>query len=124
MRACVRACVCACMRAPTALVCSWHNILTLSAPFFSQHRGNKNYLELKDSIQDRYMAAEKSQKTAISEELMEMVHKGGGRFLKLDEATNQWYEVDRVTARKKCSQTLREINTPEVRLAKRQKYNK
>ena len=92
--------------------------------FSPQHRGNKNYLELKDSIQDRYMAAEKSQKTAISEELMEMVHKGGGRFLKLDEATNQWYEVDRVTARKKCSQTLREINTPEVRLAKRQKYNK
>ena len=70
------------------------------------------------------MAAEKAQKTAISEELMEMVHQWGGKFLKLDESTNQWYEVDRTTARKKCSQTLREINTAEVRLAKRQKYNK
>ena len=35
-----------------------------------------------------------------------------------------WYKVDLLTARRKASQALREINTPENRAAKRAKYNK
>lgn len=91
----------------------------------NNHVGNKKYLEVKDSMQDRYMAADKSVKTAIAQELVDLVNKEwGGRFLKLDPLTNRWYEVDNTTARKKCSQTLREINTAEVRAAKRAKYSK
>eukprot|EP00977_Amphora_coffeiformis_P013032 scaffold3337_cov169-Amphora_coffeaeformis.AAC.42 len=91
----------------------------------NNHPGNKKYLELKDTIQTRYMAADKNEKTAISQELVDIVNKQWkGKFLKLDTNTNRWYEVDNVTARKKCSQSLREVNTPEVRAAKRARYTK
>jgi len=91
----------------------------------NNHPGNKKYLELKDTIQARYMAADKNEKTAISQELVDIVNKEWkGKFLKLDTDTNRWYEVDNATARKKCSQSLREVNTPEVRAAKRARYSK
>lgn len=90
----------------------------------NHHVGNKYYLSLKEEIQPRYLAAVKDDKTGISQELVDAIHAVHGRFLKLDEATNRWYIVDALTARKKASQTLREINTPENRAAKRAKYNK
>lgn len=91
----------------------------------NNHPGNKKYLDLKDSIQDRYMKADKNEKTAISQELVDIVKKEwGAKFLKLDPDTNRWYEVDNVVARKKCSQSLREVNTAEVRAAKRARYSK
>jgi hypothetical protein len=39
------------------------------------------------------------------------------------QSTVIWYEVDVSTARKKASQTLREISTPEFRAAKRARYS-
>lgn len=75
-------------------------------------------------MQSRYLAADKNAKTPISQELVDIVKKWGGRFLKLDADSNQWYEIDNLTARKKASQTLREINTPEERALKRAKYAK
>ena len=85
-------------------------------------------------MQPRYRAALKDDKTAISQELVDAIHAAGGRFLKLNDDDNnnsssrnnkasRWYEVDNTTARKKASQTLREVNTPEFRAAKRAKYN-
>jgi hypothetical protein len=51
------------------------------------------------------------------------VHEWGGRFMKQSEDDEHiWYEVDNLKARKKASQTLREINTPEHRAYKRKKY--
>jgi hypothetical protein len=90
----------------------------------NHHTGNIQYLRMKEEIQDRYLAASKEEKTAISQELVDAIHSRGGRFLKLDERSNQWYEIDDRTARKKASQTLREMNTPEYRAQKRQKYAK
>jgi hypothetical protein len=88
----------------------------------NHHPGNKKYLDAKEGIQDRYMAANKNAKTAISQELVDQVHAWGGRFLKMDEAAQQWYPVVNIVARKKASQTLREINSAEERAAKRAKY--
>jgi len=90
----------------------------------NHHPGNKRYLEAKDLIQDRYLAASKNEKTDISQELVDVVHAWGGRFLQLDEIANKWFEVTNIKARKKASQTLREMNTPEQRAAKRAKYGK
>jgi len=91
----------------------------------NHHPGNKRYLEAKDSIQERYMKADKNEKTAISQELVDMVHAWGGRFLKLEKGTeDKWYQVLNITARKKASQTLREVNTPEERAQKRARYTK
>jgi hypothetical protein len=90
----------------------------------NNHAGNKDYLLEKERIQERYLKASKQTKTGIAQELVDYVHARGGRFLKLDEATDQWYEVSNIVARKKCSQSLREINTPEERASKRARYGK
>ena len=42
------------------------------------------------------------------QELLDCVTKYGGRFLRLDESVQQWYELDASEARRKASQALRE----------------
>jgi hypothetical protein len=87
------------------------------------HPGNQAYLQHKERLQARYLAASKEEKTEISQELVDIVHDWGGRFMKQSEDNEHiWYEVDNLKARKKASQTLREINTPEHRAYKRKKY--
>lgn len=88
----------------------------------NHHAGNKRYLIEKEKIQPRYLAADKDAKTGISQELVDIVENWGGRFLKLDEETNRWYKVKNIVARKKASQTLREMNTEQYRASKRAKY--
>jgi hypothetical protein len=90
----------------------------------NHHPGNNRYLQAKASIQDRYMKASKDEKTSISQELVTIVKGWGGRFLKLDAASDNWYEVTNLAARKKASQSLREINTAEERAAKRARYSR
>jgi hypothetical protein len=102
-----------------------HDVLLGRGGRTNHHRGNNMYLEAKEEIQDRYMGASKDEKTVISQELVDIVHNWGGRFLKLDESSktaDQWFEVPNIIARKKASQSLREVNTPEERAAKRAKY--
>jgi len=89
----------------------------------TKNPGNIRYLKVKDNMQQRYLAATKEGKTPISQQLLDAVHGWGGRFLQLDNQTRRWYEIDDKRARKKCSQALRDINTPQARLAKRQKYS-
>jgi hypothetical protein len=87
------------------------------------HPGNQTYLQHKERLQARYLAASKEEKTEISQELVDIVHEWGGRFMKQREDDEHiWYEVDNLKARKKASQTLREINTPEHRAYKRKLY--
>lgn len=90
----------------------------------NHHAGNKRYLDEKADIQDRYLAASKEEKTAISQELVDRVWGWGGKFLELDTKRKEWFEVTAIKARKKASQTLRELNTPEERAAKRARYNR
>jgi hypothetical protein len=90
----------------------------------NNHAGNKRYLTEKEEIQARYTAATKQDKTGISQELVDRVHAWGGRFLELDPSNNQWFQVTNIKARKKASQSLRELNTPEERAAKRARYGK
>jgi hypothetical protein len=88
----------------------------------NHHVGNRTYLEAKETIQDRYKLASKNDKTSISQDLVDIITSRGGRFLKLDDDVNKWYPVPNIVARKKASQTLREVNTPEERASKRSKY--
>lgn len=96
----------------------------------NHHIGNATYRTYKESLQEKYLHATKDEKTSISNRLVQMIHEKNGRFLKAYEPTKNatgivefWYEVDLLTARKKASQALREINTPEMRAAKRAKYS-
>jgi len=90
----------------------------------NHHPGNKCYLKEKDLMQERYLAASKTEKTGISQELVDRVHKWGGKFLDKDPVSGRRYVISNLRARKKASQTLREINTPEVRAARRRRYGK
>ena len=91
----------------------------------NNHPGNKKYLELKDQVRPRYTAATKAAKTGIAEEVVDAIMKEfGGRFLAMDTKVDKWYEIDRLEARRKCSQALREENTAEARANKRAKYPK
>ena len=101
-----------------------HDVLLGRGGRTNHHKGNEHYLKLKTEMQQRYKAAAKEDKTNISQELVDQIHQRGGRFLKLDSSTDRWYVVPAHCARKKASQTLRELNTPEVRAAKRAKYSK
>lgn len=58
-------------------------------------------------------------KTCISMQLVDAVHSWGGRFVAKDDKTDQWFEVDLSTARRKASQTLREDKTPAEQDQKR-----
>ena len=91
----------------------------------NHHPGNRRYLRLKEAMQQRYFAAQRKHRAAISKELVAAVHGWGGRFLKREEGTkDSWYEAHDGAAQEKASQTLREINTPERRATKRAKYTK
>jgi hypothetical protein len=90
----------------------------------NNHPGNKRYLEAKEEMQPSYFEADKDYKTVLSQKLVDKVTGWNGRFLKLDSSADKWYLVPNIVARKKASQSLREINTPDVRLAKRTKYQK
>jgi hypothetical protein len=96
----------------------------------NRHPGNVWYRLAKEALQPKYFTASKSDKTDVSQELVDRVHARGGRFLKKDSsrATAQvsscWYEVHNHYARTKAGQALREVYTPEKGAAKRVKYNK
>jgi len=89
----------------------------------NHHPGNKLYHLKKLEILPCYKAPARADTASISQELVDAVHAWGGRFLKLEEGTkDRWYEVSKTVARKKASQALRELNTPEYRASKRSKY--
>lgn len=90
----------------------------------NHHPGNQHYLQEKELLQASYKAASKVEKTVIAQELVNRVHAWGGRFLELDAVAGRWFQASPERARKKCSQALREVNTPEVRAAKRARYAK
>ena len=83
------------------------------------------YRELVIAKQDYYRNCDKSTKTVVAQSIVDAVHNGQkGRFLEKDPATNRYYIVPNLTARRKVGQALRENNTEEARAAKREKYGK
>lgn len=74
--------------------------------------------KLKLQIPYTLLATQKG-KTAISQQLVETVHRMGGRFVARDDDDIRWYEVDDSVARRKASQTLREDKTPSDQESKR-----
>lgn len=61
-------------------------------------------------------ARQRATKSEIISEIIKEVRAEGGRFLKQDENTKLWYEVDEKEVKKKTSQTLRE-GAPQWRKA-------
>jgi hypothetical protein len=86
------------------------------------HIGNLYYLKVKTDLQDRYFKAKCSEKTRISQELVDIVRGRGGRFLKYNKFVGKWYEVENDMARGKASQALREVHVAGGHATMRVKY--
>lgn len=73
------------------------------------HPGNMEYRRKIKMRQKEYIdARQRATKSEIISEIIKEVRAEGGRFLKQDENTKLWYEVDEKEVKKKTSQTLRE----------------
>lgn len=77
--------------------------------------------ELKSQMQSNYIGKTKTQKKIVSQQLVDLIHQQGGRFLKQDDSGN-WFEVTNTAAREKAAQALRENFSPEDRRMKRLRY--
>jgi len=84
----------------------------------NHHPGNKMYRDEVKNLQDWYKSCSKSEKTQISNLLVERITSYGGRFLKQDVRSKKWYAVSAVVARKKASQGLRELEEASTPILK------
>lgn len=89
----------------------------------NHHPGNKLYRDIVTQRQPYYKRCDKNEKTKVAQNIVDdIIERHDGRFLELDKATQRWYVVPNIVARRKVGQALRENNTEEARAAKRQKY--
>lgn len=72
-----------------------------------QHTGNLRAQHLVDMYMPEYEAANKFNKTTIAERILDIITESYGRFLKWDDQSGCWVEVDRDTARDKVSHYFR-----------------
>ena len=75
----------------------------------NSHPGNARFRDESRKLRGVYEASVRKDKKQISLDLVDTVHEYGGRFMR-KEQDGKWYEVDHESARKKCSQALRENN--------------
>jgi len=111
---------------------SKHDVLLGRGGKSNHHPGNKRYREEVENFRPLYATlTTDEEKTAMSQTLVDVIEKMGGRFLQenkiKDPLTNEvisqgWYAVPNIVARRKGSQALREDSDPEKRKAKRARF--
>ena len=74
-------------------------------------------------MKPEYARLPKEEKTDVSRRLLDVVHARGGKFLAKDSVSGLFYEVENKTARRKCSQALREENKEERAARKSRKVS-
>lgn len=78
------------------------------------HPGNRYFRDLINRNRRAYLKAKKNDKPAISRAIVKAVRERGGRFLKREEGSSEWFEIGDNMAREKTSQALRQ-RAPEMR---------
>merc|ERR1711935_503552 len=109
-----------------------HDVLLGRGGKSNHHPGNKRYREEVENFRPLYASlTTDEEKTAMSQALVDVMERMGGRFLEEDKIkdvlTNKvisqgWYVVPNIVARRKASQALREDSDPEKRKAKRARF--
>ena len=92
------------------------DVLLGRGPGLSQFEGNLRFRALVDERKAEYTATTKrKEKKRIAKEIVDLVHAKGGRFLKQENASdnynNVWFEADLNAAMEKTKQSLREIRS-------------
>lgn len=92
--------------------------------FSHSHIGNKRFRVLIEMHRERYQTApSRDDKTRITCKIVGMIRSWtpGGRFLKLDPQTKEWYDVGDEYAREKVSHALRSAKDPALRKPRRKR---
>ncbi|KAG7364350.1 hypothetical protein IV203_037552 [Nitzschia inconspicua] len=90
----------------------------------NRHVGNLLYLKKIGETKPLYAKCRlKSEKTKVAQSVVDYVkNEQKGRFVELEKESGRWYVADDKAARTKAGQALRDVNTPEARARKREKY--
>jgi hypothetical protein len=75
----------------------------------TKHQGNRHLQKLIENLMAVYEAATKQQKKELADMVVTKILNSGGRFLKLDEDSQQWDEVEREDAHKKVAHAFRNL---------------
>jgi len=75
----------------------------------NRHAGTKRYRGVIEKYKPEYQSlASKSAKTSLSKNIIAQIQRNGGRFLKKDEGSQEYFVLSLVETTKKVSQALRE----------------
>ena len=86
------------------------------------HIGNERFRVIVAMNRERYQScSSKDAKTRITSEIIKGIHECGGRFLKFNEMTKTYEEVDYKEAHEKVSHALRSAKDPAEKKAPRKK---
>jgi hypothetical protein len=78
------------------------------------HIGNKKYRRVIEGHRKAYQnAPSRRKKTELSFQIILRIRQGGGRFLKMDEDSGEWQELDDKQAKEKVSHALRSAKDPD-----------
>lgn len=79
------------------------------------HAGNKRFRKVIQSYRDRYRAAtRRTEKTAVTVEIIQLMRRQGARFLKFDESHGIWMNVSEADIHEKVAHALRSCKDPRV----------
>ena len=74
---------------------------------YHEFPGNLEFMRLVESYRDSYVSADRLEKTALSNHVLDYLKKSGTRFLKRSGDDLSWVEVDDKAAREKISHAFR-----------------
>jgi hypothetical protein len=103
-----------------------------ASPYFTERRlihfsfaptaGNKLFRDAVSSALHKYMQAEsRFEKSLVVHDIVSVVERAGGRFLKKEHKTGTWYELSRQQSKEKVGHAIRDaVNSYESRAKKKQ----
>ena len=85
-----------------------HDVLCGRGGMTNSHVGNKRFRSVVADHQREYLVAKKRDKADIARRIVSIIQSNGGMFLRKNESTGEWEEVETKKAVEKTSQALRE----------------
>jgi len=88
--------------------------------------GNKRFRDaVANSLEDYMQANDRFRKSVVVQSIVEDVHQLGGRFLKKNPKTKEWYELTDQQAKEKVGHAIRDaVTAQETRMKKKAKLKK
>jgi hypothetical protein len=103
-----------------------YDVLLGRGKFVQHHKGNIRLHNIINSFISRYIRGDKRSKTQVSADILNLIrfNEGrSGRFLKFDNRTKTWTEVDDSTARQKVGHAIRDSLRAPVLRERKSKMN-